>query len=124
MNFDNAFEKDSRVAIRIQTPMPDFDNKVGGLNPAGMDVGGINDKVDAVKEKMINDFLEPFMDAGLITLRGKTHDTAEFIVNNAADQDRIVQTAQSIGFLMNDAGKKAAQLTDSTSGTGDATRVC
>ena len=49
------------------------------------------------------------MDAGLITLRGKTHDTAEFIVNNAADQDRIVQTAQSIGFLMNDAGKKAAQ---------------
>ncbi len=109
MNFDNAFEKDSRVAIRIQTPMPDFDNKVGGLNPAGMDVGGINDKVDAVKEKMINDFLEPFMDAGLITLRGKTHDTAEFIVNNAADQDRIVQTAQSIGFLMNDAGKKAAQ---------------
>ena len=56
MNFDNAFEKDSRVAIRIQTPMPDFDNKVGGLNPAGMDVGGINDKVDAVKEKMINDF--------------------------------------------------------------------
>ena len=109
MNFDNAFEKDSRVAIRIQTPMPDFDNKVGGLNPAGMDVGGITDKVDAVKEKMLNDFLEPLMDAGLIILRGKSHDTASFIVKNPADQEKIVQTAQTIGFLLNDAGKKAAQ---------------
>ena len=109
MNFDNAFEKDSRVAIRIQTPMPDFDNKVGGLNPAGLDVGGITDKVDAVKEKMLNDFLEPLMDAGLIVLRGKSHDTAEFIVKNPADQEKIVQTAQTIGFLLNDAGEKAAQ---------------
>ena len=82
MNFDNAFEKDLRVAIRIQTPMPDFDNKVGGLHPAGMDVGGITDKVAAVKEKMLNDFLEPLMDAGLIILRGKSHDTASFIVKN------------------------------------------
>ena len=69
MNFDNAFEKDSRVAIRIQTPMPDFDNKVGGLNPAGMDVGGINDCEPGIGQALASDIvqhIESILSRGLI----------------------------------------------------------